>query len=209
MILRERPGIATVLVAVLLVGLGALLAVPGSRPFHALERQRQAQQRLAAAERALVAFAVREGRLPRPATPGRRDEGPEGTTAVLVGVLPLDALDPVEGVDPWGRTLTYAVTAALTRPGAWSAGTSGLLAVESDHAPPRTTLDWVLVSHGANGHGAWRPPGPRDPLPDGPLERDNLGQAPDADPAHFQERRHDRGQAEGFDDVLRAGTLPR
>ncbi|WP_147164442.1 hypothetical protein [Pararhodospirillum oryzae] len=210
---------ATVLVAFLLVLAGGLLVLARLEPGapDRLARLRDTHARLREAEQALVAFAMRTGRLPRPATPPDTDEGSASDGPVLVGALPVTplGLPPRAGQDAWGRLLTYAVSATMTRPDAWTHEALGSLRVSGGLVGEQEGQDWALISHGPNGAGAFLPGGQRLPLPTNAPERDNLGRAPDPDPALFRAEPWDldptdpTGPGTGFDDVVRVGALPR
>lgn len=228
-----RSGAVSLLAAALLVALAAVAAFatlePAPAPFGGApgrgDALRAGLAHLRGLEMALEAFALTEGRLPRPAVDASGVEGSAAASgeAVLTGALPhaVLGLTASQAGDPWGRLPTYGVTAALTAPQGWTAGAAGALAVAWGRDPanpdqPRRLeqgLAWVLVSHGANGAGALLPSGGHlsDPAADS-LEADNLGRPPDPDSARFRAAPHapveEAGAGAGFDDLLRAGAPP-
>lgn len=148
----------------------ALLASSMLTPL-AAQRQaadaRAAREQLTRACESLYGFALQHGRLPCPAAPDlTEDAGDAGVEACprTHGVLPWRTLALPQS-DPWHNRLTYHADRNFTRnppPGALSA--FDLDSRASAHVLPRAgagnrladTIPAIVVSHGANGHGAYR-----------------------------------------------------
>jgi len=87
---------------------------------------------------------------------------------VAEGVVPVRTLNlPDEFIyDAWGRKITYAATIVMTEVNAFvnygNAENCGLLTVyAAGHTISRTrAADYIIFSHGPNGHGAYGPSGP-------------------------------------------------
>ncbi|MCB2082226.1 MAG: hypothetical protein KDD76_06270 [Rickettsiales bacterium] len=79
------------------------------------------------------------------------------TSNVMRGMVPVSTLGiaDVFSLDGWGRRISYVVDEDLTRRSAYSSGTASIT-VENASGTDYTTSAAVLVmSHGANGYGAW------------------------------------------------------
>lgn len=175
--------LAIVLVIVALLASG--LIMPLSAQLDA-RRLAEARRQLADIREALLGYALATGRLPPPADPTKKtgidaDAGvmDEGRTA---GVLPWVTLGLPEA-DPWGQRFTYRVTPSFAD--AITANTLTPPASCSPPAPPTlasfalcsegnitvtdgtlniaTTVPAIVVSHGKNGLGAYRPDGSKIP----------------------------------------------
>lgn len=116
---RQRG--AVLLILLTLIGLGAATLLINAMGGNGLQaaRERRTVVALNQAREALLGFALRNGRLPRPAasaTDGLEMAEPCASEAGCTGFLPWVALG-VEGGDAWGKRLRYSVTPALTVPG--------------------------------------------------------------------------------------------
>lgn len=89
----------------------------------------------------------------------------DGATNVLMGMLPIQelALSPSDSVDGWGRRFSYVVDEDLTfsdtapPPSGWAdIDIDGQIQINTNGAAVTTEAAMVLISHGANGHGAWK-----------------------------------------------------
>ncbi|WP_413204322.1 hypothetical protein [Rhodospirillum sp. A1_3_36] len=219
-----RPGFATVAVALLLAIAGGLFLLAQLMPGAPtqLRDTKETHRRLAQVGRALVAHGALQGRLPCPAEDSSGVEGKcGGGEGEAIGFVPYDALGlpAVQARDAWGRMVTYAVTVSLTEADGWVVGASGALILEAGakagtpQAPSRREegLAWILVSHGANGAGATLPSGETLANPAGAGEIENLGRAPDGDPAVFRTAPHVLDSTIGalYDDLVRGGLPPK
>lgn len=81
----------------------------------------------------------------------------DSTRKVAIGIVPVATLGiPRDwALDAYGRHITYAVDTNATGYGWPSVSLSGTIAV-TDNGNAATSV-YALVSHGANGHGAWSP----------------------------------------------------
>ncbi len=143
------------------------------------QRQRDTREALASIRQALLGFAMSQGRLPCPADPAKpislASAGlaePDDGSACLrqVGSLPWKTLGG-SSTDAWFRRYTYAVAARYSQaitvlayplPSSASdlAAPAWYVYLSAQTPPPANPaqLDRVaalVVSHGANGHGAW------------------------------------------------------
>ncbi|MBV6319962.1 hypothetical protein [Duganella violaceipulchra] len=114
---RQRG--AALLVLVTTIGLGAAVAAINS--FNVRQgdqrRERETLLTLSAAREALTGFALRNGRLPRPAisaTDGREREADCADEIACTGLLPWKALG-IPATDAWGKRLRYSVTPPMSR----------------------------------------------------------------------------------------------
>ena len=113
---RRQRG-AALLLLLLLLGLGAAALLMGAfgRPDPG-PRERATLAALAGAREALLGYAARTGRLPRPAASaldGRESARPCATGADCAGFLPWVTLG-VDGTDSWGHLLRYSVAPDFT-----------------------------------------------------------------------------------------------
>lgn len=127
---------------------------------------------------AILGFAVANGRLPCPATPGtantvagagleNKPPLPATTCGLIEGVVPWATLG-VQETDAWGRRFTYRVTDALADDPAgglqasFALADTGNITVTSGGAAPvniATNIAAIVVSHGKNGLGAYQTTG--------------------------------------------------
>ncbi len=116
-LLSRQRGVALLLLVVMGGIGGALLMMSVFRPQAAERRnEQQTHKRLADAREALIGFAARNGRLPRPARSaldGRENPQPCDTVNSCSGFIPWVTLG-IEGADSWGKLLRYAVTPSFT-----------------------------------------------------------------------------------------------
>lgn len=113
---RQRGAALLLLLAVAGVGAATVLvsALGGKRSD--LARERRTLIQLSQANEALVGFALRHGRLPRPAvsaTDGQENPRPCTSEQACTGFLPWVTLG-IEGSDAWGKLLRYSVTPTFT-----------------------------------------------------------------------------------------------
>lgn len=159
--------LAIVMIVFGLLAGGMLSNVSGQRR-HGEEQRARSQLELT--QEALYGFAITHGRLPCPANPTLEstatDAGSEDCSREH-GVLPWRALGLGE-TDPWGQRLSYYVRQTFTTPPA-SGARAGFSLDSIGNANIRSTanagnkladaLPAVLVSHGRNGLGGYRPNG--------------------------------------------------
>ncbi len=125
-------------------------------------------------QQALIGFATIKGRLPCPAdgtiptVPGVANNAgvekascPAGSNG---GVLPWVTLG-ISETDAWGRRFTYRVTPAFAAAAPFQLSTPGTLNVGLTPATSNVAqnVPAVVVSHGANGLGAYTPAGTQLP----------------------------------------------
>jgi type II secretory pathway pseudopilin PulG len=81
----------------------------------------------------------------------------DATNHVAIGMVPVRtlALSNEYAVDAYGRAITYAVDTNATVCGWPSSSLSGTISVRDNGTTYNTIA--ALVSHGADGHGAWTP----------------------------------------------------
>ncbi len=162
--------LAIVLLIVTLL-LGGLLPTISSQieQRHVADTRRQLDE----IQQALVGFAVVNGRLPCPAPanvasgqPGAGVEAPTCTSPTSAGgVLPWVTLG-ISETDAWGRRFTYRVSPAFATSGVpFKLGTAGTLNVGLTPGATNvaSAVPAVVVSHGANGLGAYTPAGTQLP----------------------------------------------
>lgn len=164
--------LAIVLVIVALLVGGMLVPLSAQRD---IQNTKDSEKQLAEVKEALIGFAVSTGRLPCPANPalasGAAGAGLEiapiaggCTGAVLAGVLPWATLGLPE-LDLWGRRLSYRVSGTfaqtITGQSAFTLDDNGNINVRlaAGGTLLASTLPAVVVSHGANGLGAYLPTG--------------------------------------------------
>ncbi|WP_051304792.1 prepilin-type N-terminal cleavage/methylation domain-containing protein [Chitinilyticum litopenaei] len=214
----RHGGFTLVEMAVVLLVAGLLLGMALGPLTAQLEARRHAETRaaLAQAQEALTGYLLINKRLPCPADPaladtqgaaGLEDGGRDalGQCARLEGALPWLELG-VPQLDGWGRRFTYRLSPAFSRQsGALACGSAahaqpcfaltsaGVLTVRRvAGANLATSLPAVLLSHGANGAGAWQADGSQLPGAQG----DELENA-DGDTLFVG-----RNADEGFDDLV-------
>jgi prepilin-type N-terminal cleavage/methylation domain-containing protein len=173
---RKQRGFTLVELAVALAIVGLLLGML-IVPLNAqVDQQRisDTQKQLNLITEAILGFAVANGRLPCPATPGTAntvagagsENKPGATCALSDGVLPWAALGLPE-TDAWGRRFTYRVTTAMADDPAGGLQASftltdnGGITIKSSAAGVTiaSNVAAVVVSHGKNGLGAYQTSG--------------------------------------------------
>lgn len=165
--------LAIVLIIVALL-LGGLMAPIGAQ--REMQRLADTRRLLEQAHEALLGFAVIYGRLPCPANPatatgaaGAGEEYPPaagGCSIALEGALPWATLGLPE-TDAWNRRFTYRVTAGFAgivpvgKNAAFDLATTGDIDVFAAAGGATLVNDApaIVVSHGANGLGAFLPTG--------------------------------------------------
>ena len=173
--MRTAPrGFTLVELAVVLAIFGLLLGIMVIPLGTQVDQRRfaEAERQLAAVHEALLGFAIANGRLPCPANPaiasGTPNAGaenkPGAACAAAEGALPWTTLGVPE-LDPWGLRLTYRVTPAFADdpPGGMQAT---LLVTDNGNITITggpTNIAAVVVAHGKNGLGAFRPDGSQVP----------------------------------------------
>ena len=175
--MRRAGGFTLIELAIALAIVGLLLGmliVPLSTQVDQ-QRMSDTQKQLNLMSDAILGFAVANGRLPCPATPGTASTtagaGLENkgvpTCNINEGVVPWATLGLPE-TDAWGRRFTYRVTAAFADDptGGLQASLaltdSGTITITTGGAAPvniTTTAAAVIVSHGKNGLGAYKSDG--------------------------------------------------
>jgi hypothetical protein len=112
---RERGAALLILLTLIVVGLSFFLMSAYSRESAAQRQSRATLQALGGARDAVIGFALRNNRLPRPAisaTNGRERVEPCRSAQECSGLLPWAELG-LEPGDGWGRLLRYSVTPAF------------------------------------------------------------------------------------------------
>lgn len=169
-------GFTLVELAVALAVIGLLLGML-IVPLNAqVDQQRIAdtQKQLNLIHEAILGFAVTNGRLPCPATPGTAstaagaglENKPGAACGLTEGVVPWAALALPE-TDAWGRRFTYRVTPALADDPAgglqasFGLADNGNITVKATAGGVdiATNVAAVIVSHGKNGLGAFQTTG--------------------------------------------------
>jgi hypothetical protein len=76
---------------------------------------------------------------------------------IRIGALPTRTLGLPEamGEDEWGNQLSYAVTESLTDTTGFPAGVGRIRVVDAAGANLATNVSFILISHGADGKGAF------------------------------------------------------
>jgi prepilin-type N-terminal cleavage/methylation domain-containing protein len=207
---RHSHGFTLVELAVALAIIGLLIGMLVVPLGTQVDQQRigDTQRQANLAIEAVLGFAVTNGRLPCPATPGTantvagagtesRVAGPPATCALTEGVLPWNDLGLPEA-DAWGRRFTYRVTPAMADDptgglqATFALSDTGSVTITSGGVTIASGVAAVVVSHGKNGLGAYQTTGAQLTGAAG----DELENA-DAD-GTFVSRTHDPA----FDDVV-------
>jgi hypothetical protein len=114
----EKERGAALLIMLTVIGLGAATVLISALGGARLEAAREAKTLavMSEAREALLGFAAKNGRLPRPAISaldGHESPRRCGSEAACSGILPWVTLG-VPGTDSWGKRLRYSVTPAMT-----------------------------------------------------------------------------------------------
>ena len=174
--MRRARGFTLVELAVALAVIGLLLGML-IVPLNAqIDQQRinDARKQLALVNEALVGFAVANGRLPCPATPGTAnttagagtENKPGAACGITHGVVPWATLGLPE-TDPWGWRFTYRVTGEFANDPALGLQATLALGDNADITVKAATggldiatfVPAMVVSHGKNGLGAYQTSG--------------------------------------------------
>lgn len=164
-----QTGFSLLELSIVLIVLTLLFSsiMPALSAYRHLAEDQEAKQLLANANEALLGFAIRHGRLPCPAAPGKPGiESPEdgGTCshpwsgllpATTLGMHPLD--EHGYALDPWGNPLHYAISTF----GNGACGTTPCLSTKNalrnawnSEPPPQPDLRICKMASGSTGHGA-------------------------------------------------------
>ena len=133
------------------------------------QRTNDTQKQLNLITEAILGFAIANGRLPCPATPGTANTTAgaglenKGVPAcnLTEGVVPWATLGLTE-TDGWGRRFTYRVTPAFADDptgglqASFALTDTGNITVTSGGVNIATNVAAVIVSHGKNGFGAYQ-----------------------------------------------------
>jgi len=139
------------------------------------QRNSDTQKQLNGISEAILGFAVANGRLPCPATPGTAntvagaglENKPAATCTLTEGVVPWATLGLPE-TDAWGRRFTYRVATALADDptgglqASFTLTDNGNITVTTGGGAPvniTTTAAAIVISHGKNGLGAYQQSG--------------------------------------------------
>jgi prepilin-type N-terminal cleavage/methylation domain-containing protein len=171
---NRRQGFTLVELAVVLAIFGLLLSILVIPLGTQVDQQRigETERQLSAVREALIGFAIANGRLPCPANPATpsgtagagTENKPAAACAVAEGAVPWTTLGVPE-TDAWGRRLTYRVAMAFADDSTAGMQASflitdaGNITVTDGAANIATSLPAIVVSHGKNGLGAYRPDG--------------------------------------------------
>lgn len=166
---------AIVLVIFALLAGGMMLTLGAQQD---IQKTSEVRRQLTDIREAILGYAVANGRLPPPAPPTKANTDPtagvieEGRTT---GVIPWITLGLPE-TDPWGQRFTYRVTVEfadnigvaplLSCPPApppslasFALCSSGNITITDGSNNIATGIPAVIVSHGKNGFGGYRPDG--------------------------------------------------
>lgn len=116
---RQQGAALLLLLSLIVLGVGSVLITAFAPGHDEREKTRVTLRRLADAREALIGYALRNGRLPRPATSaldGREAARACNSEQDCTGVLPWVTLG-VDGADSWGKLLRYSVTPEFTNVG--------------------------------------------------------------------------------------------
>lgn len=180
----SRSGFLLPVMAGLLLAMGsaATVVVVQKENLTFWQPKTESTQDLTIIRNALVAFQRDNHRLPcvasRSALPGATNYGTELTDCTIatagaagtlrinigggnfmrLGALPHTTLKlgTTGGEDRWGTRFTYAMVEKLADPYQFTTG-QGALIIQNETAPIMATAAWVVVSHGADGKGAFSP----------------------------------------------------
>ena len=172
--MKRKHGFTLIELAVALMIIALLLGMFVVPLGTQMDNQRiaETQRQLELAREAVLGFAVARGRLPCPATrnlaTGAAGAGTENC-ALGEGALPWADLGVPE-TDAWGRRFTYRVTPMFAdappagMQATFAIGDNGTINVTNGAGNIATNLPAVIVSHGKNGSGGFRPDGGQVPV---------------------------------------------
>jgi prepilin-type N-terminal cleavage/methylation domain-containing protein len=213
--MTQQRGFSLVEIAIVLVIVGLMIGGLLTPLTVQMEQRRVADTRrmLDDAREALVGYAVRHGHLPCPAiSAGNGEEDRTGyrcTDERRDGFLPWATLG-LPKLDAWNRLYRYSVTPAFADSGqrfklvtprditVYTRDPGGTLA----HAAPAQDVPAVVLSHGANGAGAFSELGIAVATPPGGNDDERANAQSDV---NFVSRQHggSRGRQGGeFDDIV-------
>jgi len=213
--MRQQHGFSLVEIAIVLVIVGLMIGGLLTPLTVQMEQRRVADTRrmLDEARDALVGYAVRHGHLPCPAISAANGEEDRGghrcTDERRDGFLPWATLG-LPKLDAWNHLYRYSVTPVFADSGQrfklitprditiHTRDATGALA----HATPAQDVPAVVLSHGANGAGAYSELGVAVASPAGGNDDERANAHSDV---HFVARQHggNRGQQGGeFDDIV-------
>ena len=104
---------------------------------------------------------------------------------IVIGTVPTAELgiEPIFMLDGWNRKITYVVDERLTLNSNYIGATVGNIIIQGEMAPPNISdkSAVAIISHGKNGHGAWRLKGTKtvSVATPGTVETSNIPLGPD------------------------------
>lgn len=159
-------------IALIVIGLMASSMLRSNTGLRQADDEKRVERQLAQAIDTLYGHAIANGRLPCPAAPTLPDSTANAGTedcSLKHGVLPWITLGLTQ-TDPWGQRLSYYAHESFSAPLPTDARASFQLESKGNATikPASTvstkladTLPAVVLSHGANGEGGYRPDGTR------------------------------------------------
>lgn len=127
---------------------------------------------------------------------------------VVAGAVPVINLgvDPRAAIDGWDNKITYAVDSILTTTSGFESNGRIVILNKRSSASPVTIEEgaaYVLISHGPNGHGAWRAKAASSRLDTGIADDTDEGEnAHIDDPGNFDNEFVQNFFVTGFDDIV-------
>jgi len=162
---QPQAGFSLLEMSIVLAIVGLLLAGLLPTLSGQIEQQRgnETRKQMNDIKDALIGYAIVNGRLPYPASAsavtGTASAGVSDSTLTTTGVIPWVTLGTSE-TDAWGRRFTYSATNSFIASN-FALTSTGSLAIKitTTGTNVATGIPAVLVSHGANGYGAYTPQG--------------------------------------------------